>query len=147
MISFYGTLAGLTANLLKDEAKISVNSKIDDIDADALDRLAETCAILIPADVHLSFEGREVALPCTINAVQTDHAKRFIKVVFSVPEKRIEERDKIYLSEWYQMEREITVEVTSRQMSFSDMRPRSEVRIAEPVRRRSIDPKTGEVLE
>ena len=146
MISFFGTLSNLTANLLKDEAKISVISKIVDIDADALDRLAETCAVLIPAEVHLSFEGREVALPCTINSVQTDHAKKFIKVVFSVPEKRIETQDKKYLGEWHHMEREITIEVTRRQMSFAEMSPRSTVKVS--IKRfNNVDQNTGEVLE
>lgn len=146
MISYYGTLAGLTANLLKDEAKISVASKIEDIDPDALDRLSETSAILIPADVHLSYEGREVALPCTISSVQTDHVKKVIRIVFAVPEKRIEAQDKLYLGEWYRMERELTVEVTRRQMSFSDLTPRSTVKVS--IKRfNNVDKDTGEVIE
>lgn len=37
LISFVGTLAGVTANLLKDEAKLTISCRQQDMDVDVLD--------------------------------------------------------------------------------------------------------------
>lgn len=123
LISFYGTLSGLTANILKDEAKIGVACRTEEMDEDTLDRLAEACALQIASDVHLSFEGNKVDQPCRVFSVMTDHAKKALKIVIEVSEKRLDAQDKKYLEEWYRMEREIGVEVTNRQMTFKDIVP------------------------
>ena len=158
LLSFCGTLTGLTANILKGEAKIAVGCKVDEMDEDTLDRLAEVCALLISSDVHLVYEGRQVALPCTVSSVLTDHAKKAIKVVVAVPEKRLEAQDKAYIEEWYRMEREIGVEITNRQMTFNDIVPQGARARVESVtlthndrsvtlRNKKFDQNTGEVLE
>lgn len=125
LISFVGTLAGVTANLLKDEAKLTISCRQQDMDVDVLDELSASTNTAIPSDVSLSFDGREVSLPCVVAGCITDHAKRAVKVTISVPEKRIEAQDKTYLELWHRMEHEIDVEVSSRQMSFKDIEPRS----------------------
>lgn len=158
LISFYGTLAGVTANILKGEAKITIGCKVEEMDDDTLDRLAEVCALLISSDVHLVYEGRQVALPCTVSSVLTDHAKKAIKVVVAVPEKRLEAQDKSYIEEWYRMEREIGVEITNRQMTFNDIVPQGARGRLESVtithndrsvtlRNASIDPVSDELIK
>jgi hypothetical protein len=159
LISFYGTLSGLTANILKDEAKIGVACKVEEMDEDALDRLAEVCALQIASDVHLVFEGNQLALPCRVGSVMTDHAKKDIKIVIVVPEKRLDAKDKSCLEEWYRMEREIGVEVTNRQMTFKDIVPQGLRGRVDKVTISSgnksvtfdksvkIDPETGEVQQ
>ena len=125
MIGFYGTLAGVTANLVKDEAKLTITCKAEDMDADVLDDLAGLSNTQAPSDVSLSGEGREVALPCTVAGVVTDHAKRLVKITLAMPEKRIQADDKSTLELWFRMENEIAVEISSRQMSFKDIAPRA----------------------
>ena len=125
LISFYGTLAGVTANLLKGEAKLTIACKQEDMDDDVLDELAGSANTAIPSDVSLSYDGREVALPCIVAGAVTDHAKRVVKVTIAVAEKRIQAQDKTFLELWYRMEHELSVEVTNRQMTFDDIAPRA----------------------
>ena len=95
------------------------------MDDDVLDDLAGSANTAIPSDISLSHEGREVALPCTVASIITDHAKRVIKVSVAVQEKRIQIQDKDYLEIWYRMSHELSVEVSSRQMAFKDIAPRA----------------------
>lgn len=128
LISFYATLAGVTANLVKDEAKLTVSCKVEDMDDDVIDDLAGLVNAMTPLDVSLSAQNgghHEIALPCTVAGVVTDHAKRLVKITLGIPEKRILAEDKSYLELWYRMEDEVAVEVSSRQMSFKDLTPRA----------------------
>jgi hypothetical protein len=121
-IQFSGKLRALSADMVQNTAKINVRAKLSETNQDAIDTLAELCSDEVGVHAFLRAEGREpVDVDCRIPSVRGDFAANALVVTLQVAKSEVTRDFETTLVEWCRMEREVSVEVSSRQMSFRDL--------------------------
>jgi hypothetical protein len=120
-IQFPGKITAVSANLVQGAASITIGAKMDEIDDDTLDRLAELCSFEAGVMCHLEANNRQpVDKSCWITSVKGDYTSKLIKVVLRLSRPDLAQADESVLVEICRMNWDVSVEVSNRQMTIGD---------------------------
>jgi hypothetical protein len=115
-IDFAAKVSTFSANFIQGEARCALVSKMDETDADTIDRLAEYCEMGAMGYAHIECANRpSVSLPCRVQGVTGNFATKQIKTVLLFHKSELTKDTEAILVEISRMGWWVRVEISNRQ--------------------------------
>lgn len=113
---FPGRITSVGANLVQGEINVTLHTKMSDVDADTIDRLAEYCELEMLGYIHIeSDRAPAISLPGLVKSFTGDYASRIIKTGLRIHRREVTPEIESLLVQICRMGWECSVEVSSRQ--------------------------------
>lgn len=116
---FIGRISAISVNPVQGETNVSFQTKMDEIDYDTIDRLAEYCEMSAVGFAHVESGKRPaISLPCVVQGVTGNYATKVVKVVLRFHKSEVTSETESFLVEICRMGWRCAVEVSNRQLKL-----------------------------
>lgn len=114
---FLGRISGISVNPVQGETNVSFSAKMDEIDSDTIDRLAEYCEMSAIGFARVECGKRPpISLPCLVHGVTGNYATKVVKVVLRFHKSEVTSETESFLVEICRMGWPCDVEVSNQQL-------------------------------
>lgn len=118
-IQFWGKLSAIRANLVLGEGSLTIQSKMEEMDTDTIDRLAEFCEMDVAGYARVENEKRPaVSIPCRIESVKGNFATKIFSVTLKFHKGQLAGESESHLVEICRLGWEVSVEISNQQLTL-----------------------------